>query len=88
MDKKLHKILLKEFIWLVTIIVISALIEFAIIENFDLHPVLSIKIQGLIGLVIIGYIIRMSARLWKTFHSSDDENPEEIKSTDLDNTRH
>lgn len=82
MNKSTAKILLKELIWLVVIIGISALIEFVIIENFDLHPVLSIKIQVLIGLIVIGYGIRMSARLWKTFHSSNDLNSEKTKSSD------
>lgn len=76
MDKSALKILLKELTWLVAIIGISALVEYIIIENFDIHPVLSIKLQGLIGLVIIGYGLRMGARLWKTFHSSEDLNPE------------
>ncbi len=81
MDKSALKILLKELIWLTAIIGISAIIEFVIIENFDLHPVLSIKIQVLIGLVIIGYGIRMGARLWKTFQSRDDLNSEENESS-------
>lgn len=86
MDKKTPKILFKEFIWLVAIIGISALIEFAIIENFNLHPVLSIKIQVLIGLVIIGYIIRMSGRLWKNLGSSDDSSTGEFGSSDTNDT--
>lgn len=82
MDKSAFKILVKELIWLTAIIGISALVEFAIIETFDLHAVLSIKLQGLIGLIIIGYGIRMAARLWKAFHSSEDLNPEETESFD------
>lgn len=77
MDKSALKILLKELIWLAAIIGISAIIEFVIIEYFDLHPVLSIKIQVLIGLVIIGYGIRMGGRLWKTFQARNDGNSEE-----------
>ena len=82
MNKSVLKNLLKELIWLSAIIGISALIEFLIIEMFDLHPVLSIKLQGLIGLVIIGYAIRMGARLWKSFHSSDDTTHEEKDALD------
>lgn len=82
MDKSALKILVKELIWLTAIIGISALLEYAIVEAFDLHPVLSIKLQGLIGLIIIGYGIRMAARLWKAFHSSEDLNTEETESYD------
>lgn len=67
--------------WLGAIIGISALIEFAIIENFDLHPVLSIKIQVLIGLIIIGYGIRMGARLWKTFKPQEEPHSNDIDSS-------
>ena len=81
MDKSALKILLKELIWLLAIIGFSALIEFAIIETFNLHPVLSIKLQGLIGLIIIGYGIRMAARLWKALHSSEDLNSEDTESS-------
>lgn len=82
MDKSAFKILLKELIWLIAIVGISALVEFAIIEIFDLHAVLSIKLQGLIGLIIIGYGIRMFARLWATFNSSEDLSSEETESFD------
>jgi len=82
MDKSAFKIIIEEMLWLIAIIGISALVEFAIIEAFDLHAVLSIKLQGLIGLIIIGYAIRMVARLWKTFNSSEDPNSEETESFD------
>ena len=82
MDKSASKTLLRELLWLVAIIGISALIEFVIIENFDLHPVLSIKIQVLIGLVVIGYGIRMGARLWKILSSSEESQPDQTQSSD------
>ncbi len=80
MDKSVFKILIKELMWLFAIIGISALVEFAIIEALDLHAVLSIKLQGLIGLIIIGYGIRLVARLWKTFNSSEEVDSEETES--------
>lgn len=52
-----------EFIWLFSLLIVSAIAEYAIIVFFDLHPVLSVKIQGLIGLLVIAYGIRMVARL-------------------------
>lgn len=82
MEKSAFQILIKELIWLIAIIGISALVEFAIIEAFDLHAVLSIKLQGLIGLIIIGYGIRMVGRLWKTFNSSEDIDSEQTESFD------
>jgi Flp pilus assembly pilin Flp len=72
MKKASIKKLVKEIAWFVALILIAALVEFAIIETFDLHPVLSIKIQGLIGLVILGYGFRMVVRLWKVFNSPSD----------------
>ncbi|WP_340106849.1 hypothetical protein [Rhodohalobacter sp. 8-1] len=82
MDKSDSKTLLRELMWLGAIIGISALIEFAIIENFELHPVLSIKIQVLIGLIVIGYGIRMGARLWKNFSDSEESQPDQTQSPD------
>jgi hypothetical protein len=65
MTHKLRHKIVYEIVWLVGIIMISAAIEYAIIELFDLHPILSVKIQGFIGLLIIAYGIRMIARMGK-----------------------
>ena len=70
MSKKFN--ILKEFVWLIAILGIAALIEFAIIETLNLHPVLSIKIQGLIGLMLIGYSIRMFSRIWQSIYKQAD----------------
>lgn len=72
MKKAIFNKFIKELIWFVGIIGIAALVEFAIIEAFDLHPVLSIKIQGLLGLMVLGYGFRMSVRLWKAFNPRPD----------------
>lgn len=83
MAKKPFKMFIEELGWFVAILSIAALVEYAIIEAFDLHPVLSIKIQGLIGLMVLGYGFRMSVRIWKTFNpppESSDANEE--KNTD------
>lgn len=80
MEKKSLRIFGKELIWFVVIICIAAIVEYGIIELFDLHPVLSIKIQGLIGLMVLGYGFRMSVRLWKTMNpnpASSDVNKDE-----------
>lgn len=69
-----------ELAWLVGIIAVSAAIEYAIIMLFDLHPILSVKVQGLIGLVVIAYIIRMISRMGKegliSFVDEDDQETE------------
>lgn len=65
MKNQLRKKLISELVWLLGIILVSAALEYAIIELFDLHPILGIKIQGFIGLVIIAYVIRMVTRMGK-----------------------
>lgn len=68
-----------EFAWLLGIIIASAALEYAIIAFFNLHPILSVKIQGFIGLVVIAYIIRMVARIGKQgvilFEDDEQEKP-------------
>jgi hypothetical protein len=63
MNKNLKQKLFVEFAWLLGILVVSAAIEYVIITLFDLHPILSVKVQGFIGLVIVAYGIRMLARM-------------------------
>lgn len=65
MDSQLRGKLISELVWLSGIILVSAALEYAIITLFDLHPILSVKIQGLIGLIIIAYVIRMVTRMGK-----------------------
>lgn len=63
MDSQTKNKLITEFAWLLGIILVSAALEYAIIVFFNLHPIISVKIQGFIGLVVIAYIIRMVARI-------------------------
>lgn len=63
MSIQLSSKIVSELVWLLGIIVVSAAIEYAIIMLFDLHPILSVKLQALIGLVVVAYGIRMIARL-------------------------
>ncbi len=77
MKSQLQSKLISEIIWLTGIIIVSAALEYAIILVFNLHPILSVKIQALIGLVIVAYVIRMFARMIKDgIISFDDENEE------------
>ncbi|GAA5523373.1 hypothetical protein LQ318_16395 [Aliifodinibius salicampi] len=75
MDKPFKKFFLTEFLWLMGLVLIAAIVEYVIIVVFDLHPILSVKIQGLIGLTIIAYGIRMVARMT----GGEEESPEESK---------
>lgn len=73
MNRQFKKFLLSEFLWLMGLILISGAVEYTIISLFDLHPILSVKIQGLIGLTIIAYGIRMVARLTDGIEESPEE---------------
>ena len=76
MNPDTRRLITYELVWLGAILALSALAEYIIIVFFDLHPVLSVKIQGVIGLIIFGYAIRMVGRLisqYKTTQGSDEE---------------
>jgi len=76
MNTKLKKKIGYELMWLLAILVMSALAEYAIIMIFDLHPILSVKIQGIIGLIIFGYGIRMISRLLSSFKKLESDQTE------------
>lgn len=79
MESQLKRKFVSEIVWLLGIIFFSAALEYAIIELFDLHPILSVKIQGFIGLIIIAYVIRMVTRMGKQgIISFDDEDEQDI----------
>ena len=69
MKKDVKHIVLKEAGWFLAIVAVSALIELLIIEILDLHPVLSVKIQGFIGLLVIGMTIRFVTRVRSAFRT-------------------
>lgn len=70
--------IITESIWLFALLLISAAVEYGVIVLFDLHPVLNVKIQGLIGLLVIGYGIRMLSRLWHSYNKKEaDQNNED-----------
>lgn len=77
MNSETRRIIIYEMIWLAALLALSALAEYIIIVTFDLHPVLSVKIQGIIGLIIFGYAIRMVGRILKNFKSSSDSTANE-----------
>lgn len=63
MNVQLRNRLVTELLWLIGLIVISTAVEYLVIYVFDLHPALTVKIQGIIGLTIVGYGVRLVARL-------------------------
>jgi len=71
METGLKRKVIYELLWLAALLLLSAAAEYVIIMIFDLHPVLSVKIQGVIGLLIFGYGIRMVARLLSSFKISN-----------------
>ena len=87
MDSQTKNKLITEFAWLLGIILVSAALEYAIIVFFNLHPILSVKIQGFIGLVVIAYIIRMVARIGEQgIILFDDEEQDQIDDEEQDQT--
>lgn len=71
MNKSLRNTVVVESLWMAGLLLTAAVVEYGIIELFELHPVYSVKIQGFIGLLLIGYSIRMVARLWKSFKAQE-----------------
>lgn len=68
-----------EFFWLIGLLSISAVVEYIAIALFDLHPMLNVKIQGIIELIIIGYGIRVATRLIGETQRSSKQNEDEVK---------
>lgn len=77
MKEYLKNNLWKEIKWLLIIIIGAALIELSIIYFLDINSILKIKIQGFIGLILLGYLIRLSARMIVIKQESSDPNKNE-----------
>ncbi len=71
MQDNLKRRVFYELLWLMALLLLSAVAEYAVIEIFDLHPVLSVKTQGIIGLLIFGYGVRMVTRLLRSYKTQD-----------------
>ena len=69
MNRDVKHIIIKETGWFLAIVAASALTEWLIIELLDLHPVLSVKVQGFVGLLVIGVSIRFVSRLRTAFRT-------------------
>lgn len=65
------KLLGYEVAWLLGIFLAAIAVEYAFFELFDINPIISAKIQGLLVLTVIGYGLRISYRIWKIFNQSD-----------------
>lgn len=75
----MKKKLTYELLWLLALVLLSAAMEYLIIVIFDLHPALSVKMQGIIGLLIFGYSVRMVARLLRDYKFKDADQEDENK---------
>ena len=80
MNREARHIIFKETLWFLIIVVISAVVEFLLITLLELHPVLSVKVQGFIGLLVIGLLIRFVARVRSTFRTHPDAHPDDLGS--------
>ncbi len=73
-----------ELAWLLGIFVVAVFIEYAFFEFIDINPILSVKIQGLIGLLFLGYGLRASHRIWQMFQKESDPRDNGMPDTKLD----
>lgn len=65
--------IVRELSWLAVIIVMSLIIEYAIMLYIDINPVLSVKLQGFVGLLLVGYGLRAAYRIWSKFQDRADK---------------
>lgn len=63
MDRDLKDRLKLEGYWLGAILLAAAAVEYLLLLILEVDPLLSIKIQGFIALMVMGYIIRIAARV-------------------------
>ncbi len=76
MNEQLRNRLVVELLWLIGLLIISTAVEYIVIFVFDLHPALTVKIQGIIGFTIIGYGFRHVAQFIGETQQSDDTDPD------------
>jgi len=62
-----QKFIIIELVWLAGIVAVSIIAEVLFFYFLELNPILSVKIQGLIGLLFIAYCLRVSYRIWRRF---------------------
>lgn len=84
MKVRLRKKILRELMWLLGIFALSLSIEYAILKFVNMNPILSVKIQGLIGLLVVGYGLRVSYRIWKEFQRKPDYRNNGVSSLTFD----
>ncbi len=83
MNVKRLKHIIREVAWLLGIFVFAVSIEYAFFEFIDINPIISLKIQGLIGLLFIGYGLRASYRIWEIFQEKSDPRDNGMQDTEL-----
>lgn len=84
MNVRRLKHIAKEVSWFLAIFILAVSIEYAFFEFIDINPIVSVKIQGLIGLLFVGYGLRASYRIWKKFQDEQDPRNIGLPGTKLD----
>lgn len=84
MNVRRLKNITKEIVWFLGIFVLAVSVEYAFFEFVDINPIVNVKIQGLIGLLFVGYGLRASYRIWKEFQNNSDSRNNGLPSTELD----
>lgn len=59
-----NKYIRKELFWFLKIAIIISIAEYLIIYAIDIQPLLRLKIQIVIGVFLIAYLLRTSYRIW------------------------
>lgn len=57
------KLILREIAIFIVITGLCLAVEYLIITTLDLEPIMTVKIQGLIGLIFIAYLIRSGSKI-------------------------
>lgn len=68
-------IILREIIVFVVIAGLCIALEYLIITTMDLNPIMTVKIQGLIGLIFIAYLIRSGSKIKRHLIPEHDSEP-------------
>lgn len=84
MNARRLKHIARELLWLAGIFLLAISVEYAFFEIIDINPIVSVKVQGLIGLLFIGYGLRASYRIWNMFQEKSDSGSNGMPGTKLD----
>lgn len=84
MNRLRLKNITSEIGWLVGIFVLAVSVEYAFFELININPIISVKVQGLIGLLFIGYSLRAAYRVWELFQWNSSPKNNGLSKTEMD----